>query len=152
MSANPDVWNQTAAPTAAPIGVSIATILLVEDEEALSKLVSRLLILNRYRVLSADDARSAIALWERHRDEIDLLLTDLTLPSGLSGRELATKFQSENAALRIIFMSGYSMEISAEEGCPDEEITFLQKPYRPEELLGAVRCVLAKPFKPGIAC
>ena len=67
------------------------TILLVEDEEALLRISTQALILFGYRVLPASNGRQALELWEKHRDDIDLVLTDMRMPKGMSGLELAEK-------------------------------------------------------------
>ena len=120
-----------------------AAILLVEDDPSVRGLVTRLLTLKKYRVLAADSGRAALPLWERHRDEIDLLLTDVMMPHGMSGRDLAAHCQSQNPRLKVIFTSGYNMELSTADGWLRAGVNFLPKPYRPEQLLELIREVLA---------
>ena len=119
------------------------TILIVEDEISVRKLVTRFLTLNGYRVLAADGPCAALELWVAHHDEVALLLTDVIMPGALSGRTLALRLQAERPALKVLYTSGYSAESLADDGTLDEEIHFLQKPYRPEQLLETVRAVLA---------
>jgi len=119
------------------------TILIVEDEVSVRKLVTRFLTLNGYRVLAADGPCAALDLWAEHQDEVALLLTDVIMPGALSGRALAVRLQAERPALQILYTSGYSAESLADDGLLDDDINFLQKPYRPEQLLETVRAVLA---------
>lgn len=120
------------------------TVLLVEDDTAVRNLVTRLLKMHGYRVVSAESGRAALPLWERHRNEIDLLLTDVVMPDGVSGRELAQRCQAENPRLQIIYTSGYNVELSTDKGWLREGIHFVQKPYRPEQLLQLIAEVLAQ--------
>ena len=118
-------------------------ILIVEDEVSVRKLVTRFLTISGYQVLAADGPCAALELWATHCDEVALLLTDVIMPGALSGRALALRLQAERPALKVLYTSGYSAESLADDGTLDEEINFLQKPYRPEQLLETVRAVLA---------
>jgi CheY-like chemotaxis protein len=120
-----------------------ATILLVEDDASVRALVTRLLTLKNYRVLTAESGVAALPLWEQHRDDIDLLLTDVTMPQGMNGRELAAHCHGQKANLKVIFTSGYNMELSTADGWLREGLNFLPKPYRPEQLMELVQAVLA---------
>ncbi len=118
-------------------------ILIVEDEVSVRKLVTRFLTISGYQVLAADGPCAALELWAAHHDEVALLLTDVIMPGALSGRTLAHRLQGEQPALKVLYTSGYSAESLADDGTLDDEINFLQKPYRPEQLLETVRAVLA---------
>ena len=119
------------------------TILIVEDEVSVRKLVTRFLTISGYQVLAADGPCAALELWAAHHDEVALLLTDVIMPGALSGRALAVRLQAERPALKVLYTSGYSAESLADDGTLDDDINFLQKPYRPEQLLETVRAVLA---------
>jgi FixJ family two-component response regulator len=64
------------------------------------------------------------------------------MPEGLGGRQLAEKLVKEKPAFKVIFTSGYNMELSGRDGRLRENINFVQKPYRPNQLLDAVRAAL----------
>src|SRR2546430_789711 len=113
------------------------TILVAEDEPALLLLAARLLRNLGYEVLEAASGVEAIELWERHGRKVDLLLTDLVMPDGLTGRELAKKM--ETGGLRVIYTSGYSPEMRETAFVFREGTNFLQKPYDPQKLAKAVR-------------
>jgi CheY-like chemotaxis protein len=120
-----------------------AAILLVEDDPSVRSLVTRLLTLKNYRVFVAESGPAALPLWEQHRNEIDLLLTDMMMPQGMNGRDLAAHCLAQNSRLKIIFTSGYNMELPTIDGCLREGVNFLQKPYRPEQLMQLIETVLA---------
>lgn len=105
------------------------TILLVEDEEALLLLGTRALTLSGYRVLSATNGQEALELWKQHRDAIDLVLTDMRMPKGIGGLELAEKLWKAKPSLKIIIMSGYNMEMAQDSAASPIGYTFLAKPF-----------------------
>jgi len=130
---------------------SSATVLLVDDDESVRRLISRFLTLNSFHVMAAENGPKALPIWQKHKESIDLLLTDMVMPEGISGLNLAGRLRAERPALRVLFTSGYDAEIIGENGVLREGLNFLQKPYRPEQLLAAVRSVLAETpssFKP----
>jgi PAS domain S-box-containing protein len=116
------------------------TILLVEDEEPVRSLMSRLLQNFGYRVWVADSARAALELWRAQASEIDLLLTDIIMP-GMNGRELAERLREQQPALKVIFMSGYGAGVLARNEAEPWQGTgpLLRKPFSSHELLQAVR-------------
>jgi CheY-like chemotaxis protein len=114
-------------------------ILVVEDEAAVRTLVAGVLTRLGYSVLQADTGASALKLWNQHRDRIQLLLTDLVMPEGINGRELADQLREENPKLKVIFTSGYSAEVAGADFAINEGGNFLQKPYAPTRLAQTVR-------------
>ncbi|MFN7138408.1 MAG: PAS domain S-box protein [Limisphaerales bacterium] len=118
------------------------TILLVEDEGALRALARQILQRKGYRVLEAESGLKALDVWERHGDEIDLLLTDMVMPDGVNGRELAQRLLAQASDLKVIYTSGYSMALESFESELREGWNFLQKPYHPQKLTKAVRDML----------
>jgi CheY-like chemotaxis protein len=140
---------RVAAPVAAEPDVieskavgGTETILLVEDEPPVRTVARVILQRHGYRVLEANSGADALSAWGQHASKIDLLLTDIIMPHGVSGRELARRLRTERPGLKVVFVSGYSpdsMELGAE---LNEDTCFLQKPYLPEHLLRNVRRVL----------
>ncbi|PYK73420.1 MAG: hybrid sensor histidine kinase/response regulator [Verrucomicrobia bacterium] len=114
------------------------TILVVEDEEMLREFVSEALAALGYRVLSAANGRDALDVWAEHRDEIDLLLTDIVMPESISGRQLAHTLILDKPNLKVIFTSGYSSELFGSEFEREKEHLFLAKPYLPDRLAQTV--------------
>jgi PAS domain S-box-containing protein len=118
------------------------TILLVEDEEMLREFVSTALDSLGYHVRSASNGREALEVWAEHRDEIDLLLTDVVMPESISGRELAHTLMIDKPDLKIIFTSGYSAELIGPEFEQEKEHGFLSKPYLTDHLAQSVAAQL----------
>jgi hypothetical protein len=113
------------------------TLLLVEDEPALRLLVVTMLEEEGYLVLQAGNGLDAIALAERHRGEIDLLLTDVVMPR-LSGPELAQKLRALRPGLEVLFMSGYNDSRLVHRGVEQANVNLLVKPFSPDELVAKV--------------
>ena len=118
------------------------TILVVEDERPLRSLVTNVLVQSGYTVLEAPSGITALDVWARHRHEIHLLLTDVVMPDGMSGLELAQRLRRDRPDLRVIYTSGYSAEVAARGIQLQEGFNFLSKPYRAPELLRTVRANL----------
>jgi signal transduction histidine kinase/CheY-like chemotaxis protein len=123
------------------------TILLVEDEPALRELVSAVLKEYEYRVIEAETGVQALKLWDEHHGKIDLLLTDMVMPGGVSGAELAQRLRQRKYDLRVIYSSGYSPEVVGKQLSENDAI-FLPKPYRPPQLAQRVRKSLDGPPLP----
>jgi PAS domain S-box-containing protein len=121
------------------------TILLVEGEFVVCKLVRDILESYGYRVLQANSGRAALEQWEKHHGKIDLLLTDLVMPGGTNGRELAESLRARNPNLKIAFTSGYAADAVDQNFRPDDGINFLQKPYAPRALAMSIRSFLDRP-------
>jgi len=121
------------------------TILLVEDDPDVRTLTRRVLEGAGYRVLEAANGVKALAIGERHGGEIDLLFTDIVMPEGISGRELAARLQAAHPKLRVVFTSGYSAEIAGRALSLQAGENFIQKPAAPHELLESIRRCLDSP-------
>ncbi|MBC8003020.1 MAG: response regulator, partial [Opitutaceae bacterium] len=115
------------------------TILVVEDEADLRELVEVVLRHYGYNILQAANGREARELVRTYQGRIDLLLTDMMMPEGVSGWELAEEFKVLRPDARVIFTSGYSVELLGETAELSEEINFVPKPYQPYKLAKAVR-------------
>jgi CheY-like chemotaxis protein len=123
------------------------TVLVVEDEEPLRNLVSEVLRHAGYTVFAAGTGAEALEIWGQHRREIDLLLTDMMMPEGMTGRELAEKILAVEPVLRVMFTSGYPLEALGADLAKSGHC-FLQKPYSPIDLTRAVReCLDGDPNK-----
>ena len=115
------------------------TILLVEDENGLLNLTRKILERHGYQVLTAANGPEALDQWKGQRATVALLLTDLVMPGGLSGQELARRLQAEQPQLKVIYTSGYSAEIAGREFKMRQGESFIQKPFAPGQLLDVVR-------------
>lgn len=112
------------------------TILVVEDERSLRLIVQLTLEHFGYRVLVAATGAEALEVWRQHRGEIALVLTDLVMPDGMNGRELAEQLLAERPDLPVIFTSGYSANLSDD---LDPEVNFVSKPVEGAKLASILR-------------
>ena len=126
-------------PAPEPVSRGAETILLVEDEEMIRRLVRDVLTRSGYTVYDAPAGAAALELLRSHDGEIDLLLTDVVMP-GMSGPTLARLATDERPSLRVLFTSGYTNEPEEIVDAPDS--AFLGKPFSPHELVAKVREVL----------
>ena len=115
------------------------TILVVEDEPSVRLLTRIILERQGYRVLEAAHGVEALEIWEENQDAIHLLFTDIVMPHGINGRELAVRLQARKPALRVLLTSGYSPDIAGREITLQERQSFLPKPSSPERILETVR-------------
>jgi nitrogen-specific signal transduction histidine kinase/ActR/RegA family two-component response regulator len=115
------------------------TLLVVEDEASVRHSMVATLQRIGYRVLQAGNGPEALQTWARQRDAIQLLITDVVMPGGLSGLDLADRALEEKPGFRVILISGYSLEM-AKRGLPrSEALRFLQKPFEAVTLARLVR-------------
>lgn len=120
-----------------------ASILLVEDDEALRRLLTTLLTRAGYEVIAAEGPLEALAITAA-RDTLDLLLTDVVMPK-MSGRQLADALAPRYPEMPVLYMSGYTENSVVHHGVLDEGISFLAKPVAPADLLLAVEKLLHRP-------
>jgi CheY-like chemotaxis protein len=123
-------------------GAREETILLVEDDDLLRETTVAVLKHAGYRVLQAESGESARETWQWHADRVGLLLTDIVLPNGISGLELAAEFRADSPALKVICTSGFSHEIMNRMDDLPAGFQYLPKPCLPPEMLKAVRNLL----------
>ena len=129
------------APPTATSRQGFETVLLVEDELEVRKLVERLLRTQGYTVLVAENPSEAISLAQRAETPLDLLLTDMIMP-GMSGRNLAQTLRALIPGLAVLYMSGYVHFTFASSDALEPGAHFLQKPFTPDGLARKVREVL----------
>jgi two-component system cell cycle sensor histidine kinase/response regulator CckA len=115
------------------------TVLLVEDEPGVLTLARGVLKSYGYDVLEARSGVEALRLWAMHDTRIDLLLTDIVMPEGMSGIDLAKKLRQEKHDLRVLYSSGYSIEVAGQDFGLRDGMAFLKKPYQPQALALKVR-------------
>jgi two-component system cell cycle sensor histidine kinase/response regulator CckA len=118
------------------------TILVVEDEEPVRRFVCDLLREYGYNVRVASNGVEALSVWKQSGDEIDLLLTDVVMPQQISGLELAQRMTQDKSGLKVIYTSGYSLELLDRHFGSRSDVNFLPKPYHPLKLAEAVRTCL----------
>jgi PAS domain S-box-containing protein len=115
------------------------TILLVEDEPALRIMIGKNLTRLGYRVLEAGTGVKALEVWKANHGEIQLLLTDLMMPDGMTGKELAHRIIQENPKLKVVYMSGYSTDIVGKDFPLHEGVNFITKPFQAQKLAQILR-------------
>jgi two-component system, cell cycle sensor histidine kinase and response regulator CckA len=117
------------------------TILLVEDDDVVRRLVCEVLTSNGYRILEAKSGKAALSICRSHAGVIHLLLTDVIMPA-MGGRELKDKVTNLCPDVKILFMSGYTDDSVANRGIYDADFAFIEKPFTPDGLARRVREVL----------
>jgi signal transduction histidine kinase/ActR/RegA family two-component response regulator len=132
------------APRRTPVPTTMRgseTILVVEDEPGIRRLVTRTLTDHGYKVIAASDALEAVTSLAQLSGRLDLLATDVVMP-GMGGRELADQIHGTHPDAKILFLSGYTEDAIIRHGIHHAANAFLEKPFTPVELLKKVRAVL----------
>jgi hypothetical protein len=134
----------TVATEATPMSVrgGHEMILLVEDEQELRSLVRCALESIGYSVREARSGPDALRVWAECRDRVELLITDLVMPEGMTGIELAERLRADKPSLKVVCTSGYSAELVELGMKLPESVRFLQKPFHSRQLAMVVREVL----------
>ena len=131
-------------PALSPVLGGNGTLLLVEDEEIVRRPIGTYLRKLGYHVIEAGNGNQAFNLWRQHREKIDLLYTDMVMPEGVTGLELAEKLRGEKPQLKVIISSGYSTEISMQGVPAGAGYIYLPKPSPSASIAAAVRECLQK--------
>ncbi len=114
------------------------TLLVVEDEHGVRRLLAHILTRQGYKVLEASNGEEALEMFGKHAGEIKLVLTDMVMPK-MTGRELGERLLEIRPALKIVYMSGYTDDVLMRTGTLSTNMPFLQKPLRPEVLTAKIR-------------
>jgi len=117
------------------------TILVVEDDDAVRNMTREFLKINGYTVIEARSAADAIQFTQRHKEPIDLVLTDVVMP-GMKGRELAERLAELRPSVKVLYMSAYTEDAVINYGILDPGTAFIEKPFSPDSLAYKVREVL----------
>ena len=127
------------AASAAPVAGGSETILIVEDEPVLRSMARDILEECGYRILEASSGREALDVWDQRVNEIDLLLTDMVMPDGISGADLVERLLAGQPRLKVVFTSGYTGNEVNQKMLARTRASFLAKPYTHAELAKTVR-------------
>ena len=130
---------QEEAASAAPVAGGSETILIVEDEPVLRSMARYILEECGYRILEASSGREALDVWNQRANEIDLLLTDMVMPDGVSGADLVERLLASQPRLKVVFTSGYTGNEVNQKMLARTRASFLAKPYTHAELAKTVR-------------
>ena len=142
VSTGPNTDKSRLPQTTASVGSE--TIMIVEDEPAVLKLVRTILESNGFHVISATDGPSALATASHYAGKIDLLLTDVVMPD-MSGREMAQSFRERWPKVKVLYTSGYTADTVVRYGVETAADAFIQKPFTPVGLARKVRQTLDVP-------
>jgi PAS domain S-box-containing protein len=130
-----------AKRTATPAVQVRETVLVVEDDSRVRQLTIKRLKLIGYQVLEASDGPAALEILARS-DAVDLVFTDLIMPGGLSGREVAMRARKLKPGVKVLLTSGYAEELVHGDDLQREQLKVLRKPYQQTDLIAALRDVL----------
>jgi PAS domain S-box-containing protein len=149
------LWPQAAGTDKPPSGefdINIRggteTILLVEDEEQVRGLAARVLAGFGYKVIEARDGAEAEQIGRSESDYLHLLVTDVVMPGGMSGLDLAQRLAPVRPKMKVLFMSGYADDAITRRGVLADDAVFLPKPFTPDVLARRVREILDGPMAP----
>ncbi|MEO7427354.1 MAG: response regulator [Fibrobacteria bacterium] len=117
------------------------TILIVDDEDSVRRLIARILGLEMYRILEAGHGEEALSVSEAYPGEIDLLVTDIMMPI-MNGKELATRLTNLRPGLGVLFISGYPGMYMPEGLETRSKCDYMAKPFRANALLDKVKALI----------
>jgi len=121
------------------------TILFVEDDDFLRPSICNTLSRLGYEVIPVSNGIKALEIWEERRDDIQMLITDLVMPGGMTGKQLGELLLKQNPKLKVIYASGYSAEIVGTDFPLKEGVNFLIKPFHSQKLAQTIRDKFDKP-------
>ncbi len=143
-------------PEKTDVATAVATILLVEDEDIVHRLLSQVLEMQCYKVLKATNGTQALELSREYAGSIDLLVADVELERSMTGCRLARSLRRLRPRLKVLYISGYSLDLNhmPDRGSIKREIQellagYLEKPFSPSDLTEKVRLVL-NDFRPPV--
>ena len=126
-----------------PRAIGAETILVVEDDDALREYTVEILTDLGYHVLAASGAAMALDILDRVND-VDLLFTDIVMPGGANGRELADEALHRKSDLKVLFTTGYTRNAIVHHGRLDQGVQMIGKPFSFDQLAAKVRAMLSE--------
>ena len=121
------------------------TVLLVEDEAPVRMIIQHLLKRLGYVIHAAANGPEALTIWQGNKEQINLLITDVVMPEGLNGFQLAEQLQADKPKLKVLYASGYTGNSGSRPDHVRDGVNFIQKPFTPEGLAEMIRRVLDNP-------
>ncbi len=143
LPALPEAAAEVAKQEAAPAMGGKEAVLVVEDNEAVRDYAVSVLSANGYRVIQAGDGGEALLLSRSNKEDIDLVLTDIVMPT-LGGRALAEELRKLQPGIKVLFMSGFAEDLIAQQHDLDKDLHFIQKPFSADQLATKVRMALGR--------
>jgi two-component system cell cycle sensor histidine kinase/response regulator CckA len=128
------------------MSVARETVLVVDDEEMIRRLATRILVCQGYLAVEARGGDEAVRMLQRNSHRVDGVLTDLAMP-GMDGRKLGETVAKCWPQVRVLYMSGFPASRMVSEGALDPSQPFLQKPFNSEQLARKVRELFANPIQ-----
>ena len=120
---------------------SFGTILVAEDEEFVRFFLKTTLSKEGFKLIIAEDGEDALRKFKRHQDTISLAISDMVMPK-MKGRVLYEEICKINPGIKMIFISGYSANMTQCSEMPRNQVGFIPKPFSKEDLLGKIRSIL----------
>lgn len=117
-------------------------ILVVEDESAVRSMMVAVLKRQGYRTIEASSAAQALVIWAHQKNEIQMILTDIMMPGGMSGCEMIKRITAQDPHTKVVFCSGYSPRLVSGDTVLEPGVNFIQKPFSPNELTRIIRNIL----------
>lgn len=114
------------------------TVFIVEDDDSVRKLASKILARAGYRVMVASNGQEALLIAEKHQQSIHILMTDVVMP-GMNGHELAEQLLKIHPETTVLYTSGYTEDVIVHHGVIDKDLNFLSKPYSPQRLTEKIK-------------
>ena len=130
---------KASSPLAMPVRGGAETILLVEDDEQVRNMMRLVLKRQGYQIHLAESGVDSLKVWREHLDSINLLITDVIMPGGISGRELGKRLLAEKPDLKIIYCSGYTDEVLGSKSPLRNDDNFIEKPFEMGAFLDKIR-------------
>ncbi|MEZ0062157.1 PAS domain S-box-containing protein [Bradyrhizobium elkanii] len=134
---------EVEAPAPEPVRRGSEVILVVEDDQLVRNYVVTQLGSLGYKTIAVPDARAALALVDKG-EKFDLLFTDVIMPGGMNGRQLADEVQKRRPGIKVLYTSGYTENAIVHHGRLDEGVLLLAKPYRKAQLAGMLQQALGE--------
>jgi CheY-like chemotaxis protein len=136
------VADKVAAPPRRNGAATRATVLVVEDEAAVRQALERVLEAEGYTVLTAANGAEALETFDKRKDEIELLITDIVMPA-MSGRALAEQCRALRKSLKVIYVTGYTRDSLLSQQTFEDSTQFIEKPFTREGVLARIADVLS---------
>lgn len=120
----------------------VQTVLVVEDDADIREIMKLILFDQGFRILEAASEAEAMTMWNKNPYQVDLLIADVCIPYRSTGMELGRKLRAHKPDLKIIYTSGFGIDLLETDFAFCQEFYFLPKPFKPEQLLQMVTLCL----------
>lgn len=130
----------TEPASAVPKGTEL--VLVVEDEPGVRAMICHILRFYGYKTVEADSGVSGLEVWKAHKEEIEAVVTDIVMPGGMDGKEMARRLLKSRKDLPLLYVSGYSPTVAGQDLPFQEGVNFLQKPFEASKLAQTLRNLL----------